>query len=248
MTDDELDTFYKSEYRRVYQDSEGPVTKDLTVQEARAVSLINLMIDNGLKNTHRHLDIGSSSGLLMEKIRDKFHCQVVGIEPGDSYRIHAEERGLRVYATLEAAKEESPFNLITMVHVLEHVQHPVSFLAMLRQEYLTEDGLLLIEVPNLYAHDCFEVAHLVSFSRHTLFQVLKKAGYSTQVLQVHGQPRSNLIPLYITVIAAPINPLKDKKGVQKERWIGLKRRSGMTHRKIIERAFPRQAWLPEYRS
>jgi hypothetical protein len=68
MTDDELDTFYKSEYRRVYQDSEGPVTKDLTVQEARAVSLINLMIDNGVKKIHRYLDIGSSSGLLMEKI------------------------------------------------------------------------------------------------------------------------------------------------------------------------------------
>jgi hypothetical protein len=113
---------------------------------------------------------------------------------------------------------------------------------------LSHDGWLLIEVPNLYAHDSFEVAHLIAFSHHSLSQSVMQAGYSVKYLQIHGLPRSNLIPLYITMIASPNYQMINKPEIRKERWTGLKRRSGMIHRKIIERGFPQQAWLPAYRS
>jgi hypothetical protein len=78
--------------------------------------------------------------------------------------------------------------------------------------------------------------------------MMKKAGYSTLFLQIHGQPRSNMIPLYITLIAAPLAQEYDDFKVNIERWIRLKRRAGMMHRRIIQRLFPNQAWLSEYRS
>lgn len=249
MTTQELDSFYLSEYRQIYQGSENPIQRDLSVQEARAKYLVRILKENLGTKIQRHLDIGSSAGVLLHRIQHEFQCQVVGIEPGNAYRKYAEESGLRVYASLDDVRDagEKPFDLITMVHVLEHIVEPVQYLIQLREVYLSPyNGRLLIEVPNLYAHDCFELAHQVSFSQSTLLQTLRKAGYATQILLKHGQPRSNLIPLYITLLAAPVDHLPDQNKVDRERGIKLKRFAGMTHRRIIERLFPKQAWLPEY--
>jgi 2-polyprenyl-3-methyl-5-hydroxy-6-metoxy-1,4-benzoquinol methylase len=249
MNETELENFYKSEYRQVYQGSQDPSNKDLIIQKARAEALVKILREFGVDNIDSFADIGSSSGLLLEEIREEFNCQVIGIEPGEAYRDHSEKRGLKVYESLEGVKQagEPAFDLISMIHVVEHLPDPVNYLKRLRENFLTPDGRILIEVPNLYAHDCFEVAHLISFSRHTLFQMMKKAGYTTSFMQPHGQPRSNMIPLYITSLATPSVQSPDKSEVEEEKWIRIKRRAGLTHRRIIERLFPRQAWLPEYR-
>jgi 2-polyprenyl-3-methyl-5-hydroxy-6-metoxy-1,4-benzoquinol methylase len=248
LSDDELESFYQNEYRQVYQGCEQPVQKDLTVQIKRASSLIKVLQENGFENIDRHLDIGSSSGILLERIGEEFQCQVVGIEPGEAYRSYAENSGLRVYASIEDLKNagELPFDLITMVHVLEHLPKPVNYLKELKGQWLRPDGVLLIEVPNLYAHNCFEIAHLTSFSQFTLEETLKKAGYSIKVLIKHGRPRSNLIPLYITILATPSKNSQGQNKAHRERGIRMKRRAGMFHRRIIEHLFPKQAWLSEF--
>ena len=249
MTESELEIFYQSEYRRVYQGSQDPSNKDLSVQKARAGALLDILREVGVDKIDRFADIGSSSGLFLEEIKEEFKCQVIGIEPGEAYRVYAENRGMKVYESLESveAAGEPALDLISMIHVLEHIPDPVNFLKRLRENFLTPNGRILIEVPNLYAHDCFEIAHLTSFSRHTLHEVMKKAGYSTLFLQTYGQPRSNIIPLYIILIAAPLAQESDHIKVEIERWIRLKRRAGMAHRRIIQRLFPNQAWRPEYR-
>lgn len=249
MTNSELQIFYRSEYRQVYQGSKAPAKKDLAVQKARSEILANVLEAAGVEKIRRYADIGSSSGLLLEKIHEDFQCQVIGIEPGEAYRDYSENKGLKIYDSLDSVRRagEAAFDLISMIHVLEHISDPVEYLKQLRKTFLSSDGNILIEVPNLYAHDCFEIAHLTSFSRHTLHEVMKKAGYSTKFLQIHGQPRSNIIPLYITLIAAPLAQESDHFKVEIERWIQVKRRSGLMHRRIIQRLFPNQAWLLEYR-
>lgn len=248
LSDDELVSFYQNEYRQVYQGSEQPVQKDLSVQKKRSGFLIKALRENGVENIDRHLDIGCSSGILLERVVEEFQCQVVGIEPGEAYRSYAENRGLRVYASMEDLKNagELPFDLITMVHVLEHLPNPVDYLKVLKGLWLMPDGVLLIEVPNLYAHNCFEIAHLTSFSQFTLEETLKKAGYSIIVLFKHGRPRSKLIPLYITLLATPSKNSQEQNKALRERGIRMKRRAGMAHRRIIERLFPKQAWLSEF--
>ena len=245
MSEDELNSFYQKEYRQVYQGSENPIQKDLSVQKERSGFVIKVLQDNGVENIDHHLDIGCSSGILLERVREEFQCQVVGIEPGDAYRSCAESRGLKVYATLEDAGQgkEIPFDLITMIHVLEHLPDPVDYLNQLKTMWLTSAGVLLIEVPNLYAHDSFEVAHLTSFSRFTLVEMLKKAGYAIKGLLKHGRPRSNMIPLYITLLAIP--SINSHERINRERGIRMKRRAGIAHRRILERLFPKQAWLSE---
>lgn len=249
MTSPELDLFYQSEYRQLYQGSESPSNKDLMVQEARAANEVSFLQDSRVEKIERCLDIGCSSGLFLEKIRDVYRCQVIGVEPGATYRSYAHQRGLEVYESLDTVKVagHSEFDLVSMIHVLEHIPSPVSYLKELRKNFLSPGGKILVEVPNLYAHDCFEVAHLTSFSHHSLVQVMKMAGFIPISFLHHGQPRSKLIPLYISVLVEPDNKMHDQSFVEGERWIRWKRRTGLAQRKVVERLFPRQAWLPEYR-
>jgi len=249
MTEAELQEFYAAEYRRLYQGSEGPSAKDLAVQAQRASALLEFtrpyLAGSALIEDSLFLDIGCSAGKLLESFAQAYHCRVVGVEPGDAYRAEGQRRGLDVYASLDGVEQagQYPCDLISLIHVLEHLPNPVQYLAHLRQKMLKPRSWLLVEVPNLYAHDCFEVAHLASFSAHTLVETLKQAGFELVALKKHGAPRSRLLPLYITVLACPL-PVSLHQAVIPERGVQFKRRTGMFRRRVATRLFPGQAWLP----
>jgi 2-polyprenyl-3-methyl-5-hydroxy-6-metoxy-1,4-benzoquinol methylase len=250
MKEIELQEFYAAEYRRLYQGSEGPVARDVAVQTRRARALLAFIQPflagaEAINEDSLCLDIGCSTGKLMEGFAQTFGCRVVGIELGEAYRLDAQRRGLDVYESLEGLMQSGqvPCNLISLIHVLEHLSDPVQYLKHLRQELIKPGGWLLLEVPNLYAHNCFEVAHLSSFSAHTLTQTLKQAGFDILVLQKHGAPNSRLLPLYITLLARPAS-VSLPQVVSPEHNIQLKRRIGMLRRRVLTRLFPSQAWLP----
>lgn len=238
----ESQSFYEAEYRRLYQGQEGPSTKDLAVQAKRAQVTLEFTRPY-ISACARILDIGCSSGILLRQFRDHFQSQVTGIEPGTSYRRYAHSLGLEVFSSLEEVEQQglSPFNLVSMMHVLEHLPEPVQYLQNLRLKHLTPHGWLLLEVPNLYAHDCFEVAHLVSFSPHTLTQVVEKAGYRVVRQKTHGEPRSKLIPLYLTLLAQPDSTTHFS--LRPDHLVRARRTAGFLYRRIVTRLFPRQAWL-----
>ncbi len=244
MTADELDAFYAREYRQVYQGTEGPTAKDLAVQNGRANSLLAFLAAHGVA-PERYLDIGASAGVMLRCFAERLGCQVVGVEPGEAYRRYAQAQGLTLYADLDAlrASGELPFDLVSMAHVLEHLPDPAGYLADLRENHLAPEGWLLIEVPNLYCHDSFEVAHLASFSAHTLRETLVQAGYQVLALKKHGQPRSDILPLYLTALARP-TPMSSQRRVRPERAVTLKRRLGMFRRRVTQKLFPHRAWLP----
>lgn len=266
MSNQELDAFYEQEYRQLYQSSQGPNSKDLATQAARAQLLLNFY-NNAFNNSEsqitnhqsprRHLDIGCSAGLLLQRFQQAFNCQSVGIEPGTAYRDYAQSQGLEVHSSINALERERStandklptFDLISLAHVLEHIPNPVEFLIDLRQHWFAPEGWLLLEVPNLYGHDCFEVAHLVSYSPHTLGQALERAGYRIQKTKVHGQPRSEIIPLYITIMAQPStlngeSSIINVQSISPETSVRRKRRSAMLRRSILTRLSPHKAWLP----
>lgn len=247
MSDEELATFYRQEYRQLYQGDREPAAKDLALQRLRAQALSDFIKLSDARPTI-HLDIGCSAGLLLERFRDDFGCQPTGIEPGDAYRAYAQRRGLDVFASPDELQPvvTNRFDLVSLIHVLEHLPDPVTYLTDLRLKFMTADGWLLVEVPNLYAHDCFEIAHLTSYSPHTLQQTIEKAGFTIQLFQAHGKPRSSLIPLYLTLLARPINLIHDPATLRvvPEKNVRIKRQLGLLRRRILERLYPRRAWLP----
>jgi SAM-dependent methyltransferase len=243
MTEAEMAVYYQAEYRRTYQGTEGPVARDLVVQIARAHELLDFVWDK-IPIVSRCLDIGCSTGLILKHFQTQFGCHPVGIEPDNAYRSYAVEKGLTVYpslADLEMAPE-ARFDLVIMSHVLEHLSDPVGYLNHQRETILMPGGFILLEVPNLYSHDSFEVAHLFAFSYHTLKEVLRKAGLVVEKSRKHGQPNSNILPLYLTVLSRPFEEERFTP-VHPERDVALKRETGMIRRRIMEHLLPHQAWL-----
>jgi SAM-dependent methyltransferase len=243
MTEAEAAAFYADEYRLLQEGSSDPTARNMTVQNARASSLHDF-IQPVLPAISRHLDIGCSMGILLRHFQGAYHNQAVGVEPGEAHRIHACKEGLTVYATLEDLEKagEARFDLVSMSHVLEHLPDPVGYLTHLRERVLTPAGWLLLEVPNLYAHDSFEVAHLVAFSLHTLREVLHKSGFDIVRFEKHGRPNSALLPLFLTVLCRPPRQ-PGTRPIRPERGVALKRRVGMLWRRILARLFPQRAWI-----
>jgi 2-polyprenyl-3-methyl-5-hydroxy-6-metoxy-1,4-benzoquinol methylase len=242
MTGAEVEAYYKAEYRRTYQGDDAPVRRDLTVQTARARSLLDF-IRTSVKSIQSCLDIGSSAGLLLQAFKDAYQCEVVGIEPGDAYRKLAAGKGLKIHPSLETLEKtgKKRFDLVVMSHVLEHLPSPVEYLIHLREHMLAPRGWLLIEVPNLYVHESFEPAHLLAFSLHTLRETLRKSGYQVVRTRKHGHPNSALLPLYLTVLCTVTDPAHPASVIP-ERGVGLKRWFGMFTRHSAERLLPGLVW------
>jgi SAM-dependent methyltransferase len=243
MTQAESDAFYTQEYRLLNEGSASPTPRNLANQRGRADSLLAFS-KPFMSAIRRHLDIGCSIGLLLQVFQDAYHCQSIGIEPGEAHRDYACKAGLTIYTSLDKLEQGKTgrFDLISMAHVLEHLPDPVRYLAHLRDDLLEPSGQLLIEVPNLYAHDSFEPAHLVAYSAHTLRQTMEKAGFEILRLEEHGRPRSALLPLYITLLARPGSDPKSIFNLQPERCVKFKRQVGLFSRHVLERLFYRWIW------
>jgi 2-polyprenyl-3-methyl-5-hydroxy-6-metoxy-1,4-benzoquinol methylase len=251
--------FYAETYRQIYQASTEPTAKDLWVQENRALTLVSLLQTLKVQPQERILDIGASTGLLLETFRETFMTatdsetmhtstggEVVGVEPGDAYRAHAEARGLRMYPSVDHLIESYPhkFDLISMIHVLEHLPNPVGMLTQIRENLLQGHGILLLEVPNFYAHDSYELAHLACFTPHTLQQVLRQAGYHVFFFQRHGFPRSSMLNLYLTLLAQPLPADASLPAIKRDHMVRFKRQVGFLYRRAVEKLFPHKSWLP----
>jgi 2-polyprenyl-3-methyl-5-hydroxy-6-metoxy-1,4-benzoquinol methylase len=225
-TEQEAEEFHKIEYRRLHQAGKLLIDgREIAIQRARAQSMLRIFRQS-VPDVKMHLDIGCSAGLLMQAFQEQYGCRTSGVEVDGLYRPYAQQQGLDVYLALGALPAGLRFDVVSLSHVLEHLPDPVEFLARIRKTVLDADGWLFLEVPNLYSHDCFELAHLYSFSSHTLRQVLQQAGYQIIKTVKHGQPRSKNLPLYINVLArpapagSPLPALKPERGVHFKRWVG----------------------------
>ena len=243
MTEAERQDFYREQYRQLYQGQAGPNPKEMVIQYARAGSALDFILPH-VSQLNNILDIGCSTGALLQQLQLYYQAHPYGIEPGDLYRQFAQGLNIEVYPSIEDLPSTSlkTFDLVSLMHVLEHLPDPVGYLQNLREKFLHPRGWLLLEVPNLYAHDCFEVAHLTSFSPHTLKQVVRKAGFNVTQLRLHGMPRSKLIPLYITLLAQPDGVISAP--VKPDHLVHLNRQVGFLRRRIVTRLFHDQAWLP----
>ena len=146
------------------------------------------------------LDVGAGKGEFLAQARDK-GWKVEGIDPSPSFRRHARDQyGIECHAGHlgdSASLPEHAFDVITLNHVLEHVEWPRGLLEAIRR-YLKEDGVLFIEVPNcdsyfLRAADLYfrmkglawssrlspfhPPFHRFGFTRRSLMYVLERSGF-----------------------------------------------------------------------
>ncbi len=243
MTAAEAEAHYAAEYRRAVQGREGPTDKDLDFQSRRA-ALLTAFLQRKVRRLERCLDIGCSSGLFLQRVQEAYGAQVVGVEPSEAYRAYARERGLEVHASLDEVEAGGRrFDLVSLIHVLEHLPDPVGYLTRLRERLLAADGWLLVEVPNVYIHTSFEYEHLYSFSRRTLTETLRKAGFRLVAVRIQGRPISQLFPFYITALARPLAGPPRRFRIRPERGAARKRLLGAIFQIFVTQRFPKRWWL-----
>lgn len=208
----ELTRFYQEEYRLRYSGDASPTVSNLKEQAARAGHLADV-VKLQCPRISSHLDIGCSAGELLNAVRQAFpdvlRFRSVGIEPSEAHRAWCAQKNIAVFPSLEAAIAAGTerVDLISLSHVLEHISDPISFLRTVRTSLLSPNGMLLLEVPNLFGHASFEIAHLFAFTEKTLEDVLHAAGFKQCWGKLHSVPRAEASGLrYIAVLATPESP------------------------------------------
>jgi hypothetical protein len=199
---EQFNDYYAQQYR-----SERLIPIEITSKNKRRAQHLGAFIKDHIhwKTPLHHLDIGSGTGGLIQYLKTEFAFQSEGVEPDIGCRDYCKTLNLVVYPSIEEWQQRNkPVDLITLVHVLEHIPDPVSYLRNLRECALSKTGWLLIEVPNLYGHETFTFDHPLAFSDKTLRATVESAGFKVETLEIHGRPfrRGRL---YITLIATPQN-------------------------------------------
>lgn len=134
------------------------------------------------------LDFGCGKGLFLQFAKN-FGFEGKGIESSKPRANYAKNNfGLEVNTDYysKGTVFEKKFTLITLFHVLEHITLPISTLGNLVKDNLEEEGLLVIEVPNMQSWQSkwagkrwlhLDVPrHITHFTPHSLSMAIEQSG------------------------------------------------------------------------
>ena len=171
---------------------------------ARSLQILNCVSQAlPLPETGKLLDIGCGNGSLLHQFHEKFPEWVLyGIELNEKYKdiVEAIPRVQRMFVSSHPDVINDSFECITMVHVLEHILHPKTYLEKILA-LLTQEGILVIEVPFFVTnpYDLLVADHCSHFSRSSLCSLLLKSGFEV----IYSE--TSCIPKELTVIARKRN-------------------------------------------
>lgn len=175
--------FYQTEYRKSYKGVHCPKPKH--VYRAGKIALERYFkLSELLPPSANCLDAGSSSGEFVYLLQSRNH-KAQGVEANIPYAEYSKSELEIAVSILPFSEFDSgeKFDLITMFHVLEHLEYPIRDLSHFGN-LLKPGGCFVIEVPNILYPDMafshkWHPGHLFSFSSKTLSMLMQKAGFKT---------------------------------------------------------------------
>lgn len=99
------------------------------------------------KETIKLLEVGAGDGLFLQSCSGRF--ETFGTEYNNSSIEYLKKKGLKniFLGDIESVNFNEKFDVIILMHVIEHLKGPSKFLEKAR-ELLTEDGIVIILCPN----------------------------------------------------------------------------------------------------
>ncbi|MFH1148462.1 MAG: class I SAM-dependent methyltransferase [Pseudomonadota bacterium] len=204
-----IDDTWRTEMSRIYQkysiyhQSEGT---EQTVFDGRSgrcsprsLRLIEYLQVHAMPpRTGRLLDVGSGNGAFLREFSRSFPLwSLAGTELTDRYRSVIEGiKGVKRLYTCPPEEVPGVFDLVTLVHVLEHIPDPCGLISQL-QDKLSPGGWLLLEVPEFLQNpfDLVVADHCTHFTFDTLRSHVQNAGYEINCAT------ADWIPKELTILA-----------------------------------------------
>lgn len=128
----------------------------------------------------RLLDIGCANGELLRCFGAIApHWKMVGFEIDDKRREEVESiPGVEQFASGSLDKINKQFDIITLIHVFEHLPYPIQWLKNLKR-LLTPNGIVIIQVPDpkTNPYNLLVADHCSHFVMPDLIKISKNAGY-----------------------------------------------------------------------
>lgn len=146
-----------------------------------------------------HLDIGCGVGATlgaMSRLNEDVMLYGMDVSNGLSESIIGLQNFSGFYHSLEMISDEKIFDLITLIHTIEHIKD-LDFLLVNIRKLLNQSGKLLIQIPNPSCNpfDYLIIDHIHHFSERSLIKLLIKNGFSgINIIK-------NLVNKEITIIA-----------------------------------------------
>lgn len=134
------------------------------------------------------LDIGIGRGEMLSCYENWGFKNYLGVDISPSTVKYCKSIGLNCELVQDSGQylkgNKNTFELITLIDVLEHIprEYVVSFLKDVKNA-LKDDGIFIIQVPNLQApdgqlHMYNDVTHMMGYIEHSLQQILITAGFT----------------------------------------------------------------------
>jgi 2-polyprenyl-3-methyl-5-hydroxy-6-metoxy-1,4-benzoquinol methylase len=159
----------------------------------------HLLREVAFAHSGRLLDVGCGNGAFLSAFaRAATGWSLSGTEWSDKYRAVVEAiPGVETLYTAPLDQVPGPFDVVSVIHALEHIPDPVGTLEAVARK-LSPDGVLLIEVPNLARNpfDLLVADHASHFTPEVLAAVVERAGFRIVLLS------NDWVPKEISVLAS----------------------------------------------
>lgn len=157
-----------------------------------------LQIIEKFKKTGKALEIGSSTGVMLELFQ-KRGWEVMGVEPSKKACEIANRRGIKTLNTnFESVTLDNMYDVVILNHVLEHLDNPKLILKKCFQ-ILNRGGLVFIDVPNFGSSASrfwkskwkylLLDEHNWHFTHKSLSKLLRISGFN----EIHWEARSGIL-------------------------------------------------------
>jgi len=209
-----VDEAWRAQVERIYRayetyaaaggQEQKVMAEDGAATAARSRVLVGWLASLGLLPSRGNLlDVGCGRGAFLGEFGHEFPDWTLHGTEFDDRNLEILQR-LPAFGELQSGRFEDlhgEFDLISMLHVLEHIENPSSCLAALRKR--ADDGaLLLVQVPD-WSGNPFALAiadHATHFTPAVLARIAREAGWKLVT------PVTNVVPKELTLLARASSP------------------------------------------